>query len=206
MKRFFITLLSILLFVGCSAKDTSETNESEEKEMEQTEESGIEVDKGLFNVELTLPSSLFDEEELTEIEAQLKEDKKADVTQNEDGSLSVKMSKKEHKEMMSEIKEDFMETITNIIDDKEFTSIHNITYNNDFTEINMVVDQEQFENSFDGFVTLNLGISSLFYQAFKGKDLEKEKVTILLEDSATNEIFQEIIYPDVLDEMEDELE
>lgn len=206
MKRFFITLLSILLFVGCSAKDTSETNESEEKEMEQTEESGIEVDKGLFNVELTLPSSLFDEEELTEIEAQLKEDKKADVTQNEDGSLSVKMSKKEHKEMMSEIKEDFMETITNIIDDKEFASIHNITYNNDFTEINMVVDQEQFENSFDGFVTLNLGISSLFYQAFKGKDLEKEKVTILLEDSATNEIFQEIIYPDVLDEMEDELE
>lgn len=206
MKRFFITLLSILLFVGCSAKDTSETNESEEKEMEQTEESGIEVDKGLFNVELTLPSSLFDEEELTEIEAQLKEDKKADVTQNEDGSLSVKMSKKEHKEMMSEIKEDFMETITNIIDDKEFASIHNITYNNDFTEINMVVDQEQFENSFDGFVTLNLGISSLFYQAFQGKDLEKEKVTILLEDSATNEIFQEIIYPDVLDEMEDELE
>lgn len=206
MKRFFITLLSILLFVGCSAKDTSETNESEEKEMEQTEESGIEVDKGLFNVELTLPSSLFDEEELTEIEAQLKEDKKADVTQNEDGSLSVKMSKKEHKEMMSEIKEDFMETITNIIDDKEFASIQNITYNNDFTEINMVVDQEQFENSFDGFVTLNLGISSLFYQAFQGKDLEKEKVTILLEDSATNEIFQEIIYPDVLDEMEDELE
>lgn len=206
MKRFFITLLSILLFVGCSAKDTSETNEFEEKEMEKTEESGIEVDKGLFNVELTLPSSLFDEEELTEIEAQLKEDKKADVTQNEDGSLSVKMSKKEHKEMMSEIKEDFMETITNIIDDKEFASIHNITYNNDFTEINMVVDQEQFENSFDGFVTLNLGISSLFYQAFKGKDLEKEKVTILLEDSATNEIFQEIIYPDVLDEMEDELE
>lgn len=206
MKRFFITLLSILLFVGCSAKDTSETNESEEKEMEKTEESGIEVDKGLFNVELTLPSSLFDEEELTEIETQLKEDKKADVTQNEDGSLSVKMSKKEHKEMMSEIKEDFMETITNIIDDKEFASIHNITYNNDFTEINMVVDQEQFENSFDGFVTLNLGISSLFYQAFQGKDLEKEKVTILLEDSATNEIFQEIIYPDVLDEMEDELE
>ena len=108
--------------------------------------------------------------------------------------------------MMSEIKEDFMETITNIIDDKEFASIHNITYNNDFTEINMVVDQEQFENSFDGFVTLNLGVSSLFYQAFQGKDLEKEKVTILLEDSATNEIFQEIIYPDVLDEMEDELE
>ncbi|PXW89435.1 hypothetical protein DFR56_102212, partial [Pseudogracilibacillus auburnensis] len=47
---------------------------------------------------------------------------------------------------------------------------------------------------------------SLFYQVFNGKDIEKEKVTISLEDAETKEVFSEIIYPDALEEMGEESE
>ncbi|MBO1001650.1 hypothetical protein [Pseudogracilibacillus auburnensis] len=116
------------------------------------------------------------------------------------------MSKKEHKEMLAEMKEDLVDMIAEIAEDEEFFSIQEITYNDDFTTINMVVDQDTFENSLDGFVTLSLGVSSLFYQVFNGKDIEKEKVTKSLEDAETKEVFSEIIYPDVLDEMGEESE
>ncbi|MFD2132805.1 hypothetical protein ACFSKI_16485 [Pseudogracilibacillus auburnensis] len=212
MKRFLILMLTAILFVGCSSPKEETANDSEGKEAEATEdaedteeEGGIEVEKGLFNVEITLPTSLFGEEELAEIEAEMGEEV-SDITQNDDGSYTVKMTKKEHKELLAEMKDDLTNMITEVAEDEEFASIHDITYNDDFTKINMVVDQEMFENSFDGFVTLSLGVSSLFYQVFNGKDIEKEKVTISLEDAETKEVFSEIIYPDALEEMGEESE
>ncbi|MFD2132812.1 hypothetical protein ACFSKI_16520 [Pseudogracilibacillus auburnensis] len=55
--------------------------------------------------------------------------------------------------MLAEMKEELVDMIAEIAEDEEFASIHDITYNDDFTKIHMVVDQEMFENSFDGFVT-----------------------------------------------------
>lgn len=206
-KRVAFMLFSMMFIVACGSpaeEDSEETDEANEQGTEMSEEedeSTIEVDKGILNVEVTLPPSLFEEDEFTEIEEEMKEEGNADVTQNDDGSITIKMSKKDHKKMLKEMKEDFSKTITEIVEDDEFASIQDITYNNDFTELKMIVSREAFENSFDGFATMSLGFGSLFYQAFNGKDLEKEKVHILLEDEATNEVFEEITYPDILDEV-----
>lgn len=208
LTRFFASLFMIMLLVACS-DNTAETeqNVAEDTEEQSTnEESGIEVDKGLLNVEITLPSNFFDEEELASIEENIEQEtQEAEVTKNDDGSITVKMSKSDHKKMLEEMKEEFIVAIEDILEDENFVSIQDISYNKDFSNLTMVVsDQETFENSLDGFATLTLGVGSLLYQAFDGKDLEKDKVTLEIVDESTNETIHEIIYPDALEEMGEE--
>lgn len=211
VKKILLILFSITFIVACGSPEDDKQGKSKQTEIENQDiadenetddESGINVEKGLFNVELTLPASLFPEDEYGDIEAGITEDNDADVTQNDDGSITVKMSKKDHKDMMADMKDEMIETIEDIKEDDEFTSIKDITYNNDFTEMKMIVDKTAFENSFDGFSTMTLGFTSMFYQAFDGKDLETDKIKIIIEDESTNEVIDELIYPDQLDEME----
>lgn len=208
LTRFFASLFMIMLLVACS-DNTAETeqNVAEDTEEQSTnEESGIEVDKGLLNVEITLLSNFFDEEELASIEENIEQEtQEAEVTKNDDGSITVKMSKSDHKKMLEEMKEEFIVAIEDILEDENFVSIQDISYNKDFSNLTIVVsDQETFENSLDGFATLTLGVGSLLYQAFDGKDLEKDKVTLEIVDESTNETIHEIIYPDALEEMGEE--
>lgn len=201
LTRFFIMLFVVMLLAACS--DNNDQNQDTEESA--NEESGIEVDKGLLNVEITLPASLVGEDGMEDFEASMKETVDSDITLNDDGSVTVKMSKSDHKKMLEELKEEFVASVDSIIEDESFVTIQDITYNKDLTNIQMIVsDQESFENSFDGFATLSLGIGSLFYQAFDGKDLTKDKITIEIVDQSTNETIHEIIYPDVLDEMGEE--
>ena len=199
--------MNMLLFAWSDNSAATEQNVAEDTEEQSTnEESGIEVDKGLLNVEITLPSNFFDEEELASIEENIEQEtQEAEVTKNDDGSITVKMSKSDHKKMLEEMKEEFIVAIEDILEDENFVSIQDISYNKDFSNLTMVVsDQETFENSLDGFATLTLGVGSLLYQAFDGKDLEKDKVTLEIVDESTNETIHEIIYPDALEEMGEE--
>lgn len=208
LTRFFTLIFIIMLLAAC-ADHTAETEQDvaqDSEEQSTDEESGIEVDKGLLNVEITLPSNFFDEEELASIEENIEQEtQEAEVTKNDDGSITVKMSKSDHKKMLEEMKEEFIVAIEDILEDENFVSIQDISYNKDFSNLTIVVsDQETFENSLDGFATLTLGVGSLLYQAFDGKDLEKDKVTLEIVDESTNETIHEIIYPDALEEMGEE--
>lgn len=201
IKRLCAMTLAALLFVGCAAPEGKETAKTNEKE---TDESGIEVDKGVFNVELTLPSALFSAEEIEEIEAEITKNSDADVTKNDDGSINVKMSKKDHKKLLTEMKEEFAKAMDEIVTGDEFPSIEGISANKALNEVLVKVDKKSFEDSIDGFVIYSIGISSLLYQAFDGKDIEKEKTTVILVDE-DGESFQEIVFPDAFEELEKEI-
>ena len=85
-----------------------------------------------------------------------------------------------------------------------YPSIKDITHNNDFTEFTLIVDKAAFENSFDGFVVLGLGLQGSMYQIFNGANADDYKVTISAKDEATQEVFSEVIYPDALEDLEEE--
>lgn len=203
MKKIsFILLSTLLLVVGCSAEKEEEANSESTGE----ENSEIEVEKGLLNVEITLPPMLFSKEELAEIEKEMKEQRDAKISQNEDDSITIKLTKNEHKQLMNEMKEEFIQTIDDLIEDEDYPSITDITYNGDFTQLNMIVDREGFENSFDSIAIFSLGITSLFYQVYDGKDLNKDQVVVSLIDVEQDEVFEEIIYPEALEEIESSLD
>jgi len=215
LRNVFILLLSFIVVTACSQGDepakeeqTNEANAEEQEtdgeEQEAEEESGIEVDKGLLNVEVTLPEMLFVDEDIDEVLEEAKEAGAKDIKENDDGSVTFKISKKDHKQMMKEMAADVEESVEEMINDEEFVSIKDISFNKNFSEFTMVVDREGFENSFDGFAVFGLGLSGMFYQLFNGDDMDKSKVTVLIEDEATGEVFEEVNYPEALDEMDEE--
>lgn len=206
MKKLLIVIFSALLLVACSNLNENKSADEQDNTIKKDEESGIEVNKGLLNVEITLPEYFFEEDELAEIEAEMEETHHANVIQNGDGSITVKMSKNEHKQLMGKMQEEFILTINDIIADEAYESINDVTYNRDFSEIKIYVDRQEFENSLDGLALFSLGFTSLFYQVFDGKNLEEDKVVLTVIDAATNDEIESIIYPDVFEEIDPLLE
>lgn len=202
MKKitFAAFLLMIALLTACNANEESKANETEQQEKESE---GISVDKGLLNVEVTLPASFFEDGDIDAAIAEAKEEG-IEVTKNENGSVTYKMSKAKHKEMMAEMEDSLLESIEELKNGEDFASIKDIQHNKKFTEFTLVVDKEGYENSFDGFAVFGLGLSGAMYQLFNGADPENYNVKIVVKDEATNEIINEVNYPKDLEDLETE--
>ncbi|QBK25785.1 hypothetical protein [Ureibacillus thermophilus] len=203
MKKliFAALLLLIALLTACNADEEGKANEAQQQEKE-TDSEGINVDKGLFNVEVTLPASFFEGGDIDQSIAEA-EKEGIEVTKNEDGSLTYKMSKTKHKEMMSEMKTSLLETIEDLKNGEDFASIKDVEYNKDFSEFTLWVDRNDYENSFDGFAVFGLGLSGAMYQLFDGADPENYNVRLVVKDEATKEIIGEANYPKDLEKMEE---
>ncbi|MEO2075853.1 MAG: hypothetical protein ABGX20_10810 [Bacillus sp. (in: firmicutes)] len=196
MRRYSYIFFALLLVFLSACGNKEEKNKT--KESEQTKDQTVDVDKGLFNVEITLPASMFEGQDINKVIADV-EKEGIKVTKNENGSLTYKMSKAKHKEMMKEMKANIIEVVNETKQNKEdYKSIKDITYNDSFTEFTMVVDKSVYENSMDGFAAFGLGMAGMMYQLYNGEKSENAKVTIYLKDQATQKQFDQIVYPDDL--------
>ncbi|MFB4164301.1 hypothetical protein ACE1TI_10795 [Alteribacillus sp. JSM 102045] len=158
------------------------------------------MDKGLINVEVTLPASFLEEQDVDQVTEDAKEAGVSEVTENEDGSITYKMSKSTHKEMMDEMEEELNDTIEEVKNSDDYVSIEDVTTDQSFSEFTLIVDREAYENSFDGFAALGLGISGMYYQLFDGASPADYEVSIHVEDAETEEVFDTIVYPDAFEE------
>jgi hypothetical protein len=200
MKKLLISFLTISLLAACSSDETSNKESSKQDTSKKNE--SVEVDKKLFNVEVTLPASMFEGESIDDIKTAAKENDIKEVTENEDGSITYKMSKDVHKKLMEKISTSIKETVEETKTSEDFVSIKDITYNKSFSEFTMLVDKETYENSMDGFATMALGMSGMLYQVYDGATEDEYSVTIKLQDESTEEVFDEVVYPDALEESE----
>ncbi|MGJ9457392.1 hypothetical protein [Oceanobacillus sp. CF4.6] len=205
-----VLLILLLLLAACGDNDTVNTeNQESSSASEKESDESLDVDKGLLNVEVTLPPSFFESEEKdieTIIEEAEAEEGIKEVTQNSDGTLTYKMSKSKHKEMMEDMESDINSTIDEMETSEDYVSIQDVKANKSFSEFTIVVDREGYENSFDGFASLALGMSGMLYQLFDGKSPDEYNVTITLEDAATGEVFDTVDYPEALEEAEETTE
>lgn len=209
-----LTMVTAVFLAACSSssdntadKESTETQETKaasetEKEESESKEEGqaVDVEKGLLNVEVTLPASFFEGEDIDAAIASAKEEGVGEVIKNDDGSLTYKMSKDTHKEMMAEMKTGVEEYLVEMKTSEDFTSIKDVTGNKDYTEFKMIVDKAAYENSFDGFSSLGLGMMGMYYQVFDGTDAESAKVEVTVEDEATGEVIGTSVFPDDLPE------
>lgn len=195
-KILLLTLLGLFILNACNKEDAKQETENVVEDDGKNE--SIEVDKGLLNVEVTLPASLFENQDIDEVIEGAKAEGVKEVIKNDDGSLTYIMSKSEHKKVLSEMEEDINQDIEELKSGEDFPSIKDVKKNNSYSEFTIVVNREKFENSFDGIAALGLGLSGMFYQLFNGSDADKAKVTINFEDGSTGEIFDTVVYPENL--------
>lgn len=220
MKKFAMILAaSGLALAACSSDNASETESNEETvgteevttETQETEETdsaeegdGVNVDKGLFNVEVTIPSSFFEGEDPEQVAANAEADNVEEATVNDDGSITYKMSKVQHKEMMEELATSIDEAKNDITESGDFPSIQSIETSGNYDNFTVNVDHEAYENSFDGFATITLGVIGSFYQLYNGADSDNYEVTIDIKDAESGEVVNTISYPEALEEMGEE--
>ena len=183
----------LLLLPGCGASDPGPAGEDE------AADESVEIDKGLFNVTITMPASMVDTENVEATVAEAKEQGIKSVKVNEDGSITYKMSKSVHSELMKELKEGFSETVEDYKSGDDFASIRDIKYNKDLTSIRLMVEREAFENSLDSLAVLGLGFTAMYYHLFDGLKAGDIAVTIDVQDFATGEVISSVTYPDDLE-------
>ncbi|WP_264737705.1 hypothetical protein [Cytobacillus firmus] len=202
-----LMLSAFLFFTGCSSEEKKDTGtEQTSKEADKKSEDGnesVKVDKGLLNVGVTLPASMFEGEDMDSSIAEA-EKEGIKVTKNDDGSVTYKMSKAKHKEMMKEMETELQKTIADTKNGEDYPSVKEVSHNKGYSEFTLEVEREAYENSFDGFAVFGLGLSGMFYQLFNGVGPEKYEVKILVKDTSTGEVFDEVIYPDAMEETEEE--
>ena len=226
MKKSYylwIILIVIISLVGCTSdlagrtegsdqgtvvlsteEDVSE-NRVEKQEIEpiqstptteQTSESGIDVDTGLFDVTITLPASFFEDSPDFDPETYNEEQGYKKTVINEDGSVSITMSKTKHNELMAETKSSIDQSFMELIEAEDTPYIKAVTSSNGYKTVTVDVEKEAYESSFD-LTPLLIGFSAMLYQQIDGADLHCE---VIIRDYDTGEVLSSVVYPDALED------
>lgn len=157
------------------------------------------TDENLVNVEITIPSDFLDEESKEEATEEAKEEG-IECTVNEDGSLTYKMSKAKHKELLKEFASDFDEDANELINEGT-SSIKELTHNKDFTEITAKVSSADYlQNIDDSLLTYVYLLYGGFYQIFSGVPAEETNTVCKIIDIDTGEEIETISLQELLSE------
>lgn len=173
-----LIFLLVVSAVGCQKKEAPEKIESSSTTKEEP------------LIDVTLPASFFDEEGMAEVNERAKENGVKEVTVNDDGSVTYKMTENAHKKMLKEVKKSIDKTIKETLEDKtNYPSFADITYNDEVTEFEVSVDQASY-GALESFGILPLYVSGGLYQwmAQVPEEQINTKVTIVNKD--TKEIIE----------------
>ncbi len=156
-------------------------------ESEDSSSGGVEVDEGLFNVTLTIPAEFAEDMTQDELDADVAAGECKSAKLNEDGSVTMEMSKKQHDEMMSGLADSFQETFDGLIGD-EGTNFVSIDHNDDFTEFTVVTTSTEL-NLTESFSTVALYFAGGMYNAFAGNSVDN--ICVKFVNEASGEVIEE---------------
>lgn len=181
-SKILMIVMAVLLAFSLTAcgGDGKKADKKEETVKKEKEE----------EIELTLPASFFDEEGMTELNEEAKANGVKEVTVNDDGSVTYKMTKSAHEELLGEIKKGIDETITEMLDDKEnYGSFTEITYNDDVTEFKIMVDPATY-GGLEFFAALELYVAGNMYQGMNLVPEEEINTAVQFVNKDTNEVIE----------------
>lgn len=216
MKKIMMTLLLCLAavsFTACSEivndgptgsavvtesavseeEASSTPEESEVSEAESTAESEEPVDED--SVRITVPDYLLSSDEDGELTSEQIAVGFRSSKKNEDGSISYLMKKDNYDAYVDSVKEGAV-TMLDHMTDGDYSSIHDVKYNNGLTQVVLYVDQTAYENSSDSYVIKGIGSSLALYHVYNGVDAEELEIVIQVENSETNEVLETVVYPE----------
>lgn len=209
MRRFIAAILALCIiatFCACGARpaasvvptsqDPTAAPAANDEELtvpplpkvEATESQGIEVDENLMTVEVTLPASYFEDETPEEITAGAKDAGMISCVVNDDGSVTYKMTKAKHRELLSELKAEIDNSINDMLTgDTAIASFKSVEYSDDMTQFKVFVDADQYTD-WDSLYVMTFYLLGGYYQAFCGISSQDVEVIVQFIDEATGEV------------------
>lgn len=206
MKKIIPIALSVcLLLTACGSSEPAQpaaASSAAASSVAETQASEtIETEKNLLTVEITFPASFFEGEDMStfDTESYASENGFENAVVNDDGSVTVVMSKSKHKVLMEETKANIEKSLNDMVNAEDTPFIKGIENNNDFTNIKVIVDKEGYENNalFAAFIPLTFYIQTSFYHTVNGTEPILEFSFI---DQADNSVIASVLYPDALNE------
>ena len=202
-KKLILLLLSTTLILSAcgSSAPTEETLSSEATPETIVEESvieeattetsdlseieaigDVEVDEGLFEVELLIPADFVGEKTQEELDTIAAESGYKSITLNEDGSATYVMTKKQHKEMMDEMSVSLNESLAELIGSENYPNFTDIKANDDFTEFTITTKSVELDLN-ESFSVLAFYMYGGMYNAFNGTTVDNIHVEFINADS-----------------------
>lgn len=149
----------------------------------------VDVDSGLFNVTLTIPSDYVEEGTTQDqLDATAKEEGYKSATLNADGSVTYVITKAQHREMMDGISQGIDKSLSEMAGSEEYPTISRIEANSDYTEYKVYLNSEEVGFS-ESMATLGLYIFSGTYHVFNGTEPGNVNIQFLSE--STGQVIQE---------------
>jgi len=192
-------VLAVFVTSGCAVQEeappTDEVVSSEAPAGEEESSDGVEVDQGLFNVEVTLPAGFFEGQSEENIAANAEKAGYSSFAINANGSVTYTMSKAAYDTALQEMRDGTDEAIQDAVNQNPdvFTSI---TYNSSMTTFDVTVNRAAYDGSMEaGMIGFTLGMSGMFYQMFEGVPTEDQQVLTNFIDASTNEVFDTQKWP-----------
>ena len=170
-----------------AASDATVENQNASQASTTEEDSGIDVDKGLLNVEITIPADAaefygFKFESQEDADAYAKEQGFKSVTLGDDGSVSLVMSKSQHKKLMEELNKTIDEAFQEMIGSEDYPNITAVEHNDNYTDIKVTTKSEELSFN-ESFSSLSFYIFGGMYNAFNGTPVDNIHVDFINEAS-----------------------
>lgn len=209
-KRIFASVLAMAIvtasFAGCGSKageqtaspevktetaEATDTPAAENQESEDAVDDGlsqleaigdVDVDKGLFNVEITIPKDFVGDTTQDELDESVKEKGYKSATLNSDGSVTYVMTKSQHEEMLSGIKESIDQSLSEMVGSSDYPNITNVEHNADYTSFTITTKNAEPDLS-ESFSVMALYMYGGMYGIFSGEKVDNVHVDFKNADS-----------------------
>lgn len=198
-KRIPLIMFAVgfLLFMGTGFLFWHINHLPDEEDVPIPEPVGTSVDSGLLSVSVTIPAYLLRDEDFSDFDPEEYAEKKGykKATLNEDGSLTIKISKGDHKEKVAELLAKLEEDFAGLVGGENTPYVKFVEKTPDYHEIIITVDGEGYKE--DGDATpVKVGESVVTYQVYNGDYLHSEIKVI---DVKTGNTLYDAVFPDALE-------
>ena len=142
----------------------------------------VEVEKNLFDVELTIPSDFIGDTTQEELDTLASEKGYKSITLNSDGSATYVMTKSQHKDMIAEMATTINDALAEMIGSEDYPNFTEVKANDNFTEFTITTKSTELDFA-ESFSTLVFYMYGGMYNIFNGTPVENVSVTFINADS-----------------------
>ncbi len=159
----------------------AETNEDDS--LSELEAIGdVDVDKGLFNVTITIPKDFIGDTTQADIDESVKEKGYKSGTLNDDGSVTYVMNKEQHNELMKGIEESIDNSLAEMIGSENTPNITDIKANDDYTSFTVTTKSTELGLA-ESFSVMAFYTYGGMYAIFNGEKVDNIHVDFVNADS-----------------------